>query len=214
MVEAVMGKKAKRAVKNPMLVWNIPTLLTLSRLLLAPLFAAVYFYYAKGFYPLPLTLVLIGIVAISELSDLFDGFLARRYNQVTEFGKLLDPMADSIFRLSVFFTFTQGGVGLPLLLVLPIFYRDSLIGTLRTICALRGITLAARLSGKIKAASQGIAIFMILILLLANALGFVEGSVVQSVSFYLVAAVALYTVASGVEYLYAHRRHIKKAITG
>src|SRR5205085_953924 len=103
---------------------------------------------------LALPFVLLALVIVAELTDLFDGMAARRRNQVTELGKILDPMADSIFRLSVFLAFTQGIVALPLWLVLLFFYRDSIISMLRTICALRGFTLAARFSGKVKAVVQ------------------------------------------------------------
>ena len=87
---------------------NLPLYLTLSRVLLGPVFMAVYLYYQEMGIPLVwLPFCLIFLAILSELSDLFDGFLARRHNKVTELGKILDPMADSIFRFSVFFAFTQ-----------------------------------------------------------------------------------------------------------
>ncbi len=79
---------------------NLPLYLTLSRVLLGPVFMAVYLYYQEMGIPLVwLPFCLIFLAILSELSDLFDGFLARRHNKVTELGKILDPMADSIFRL-------------------------------------------------------------------------------------------------------------------
>jgi CDP-diacylglycerol--glycerol-3-phosphate 3-phosphatidyltransferase len=50
--------------------------------------------------------ILLFLLGISELSDACDGYFARKYNQVTDLGKILDPMADSIYRISVFLTFT------------------------------------------------------------------------------------------------------------
>jgi CDP-diacylglycerol--glycerol-3-phosphate 3-phosphatidyltransferase len=133
---------------------------------MSPVFLVVYLYYEKiGLSFTVLPYALLAIVALCEITDFFDGFVARKRNKVTDLGKILDPMADSIFRLSVFFTLTQGIIQLPLLAALVFFFRDSIISSLRTLCALRGVTLAARLSGKIKAVVQGVTALFILILL-------------------------------------------------
>ncbi len=58
---------------------------------------------------------------ISEFTDFIDGYLARKHLQVTDFGKIVDPMADSIFRLSVFLTFTLPPVNLPIWIIFLIF---------------------------------------------------------------------------------------------
>ena len=187
--------------------------LTLGRILLSPIFLLVYLYYEKlGISLVALPFVLIGLVVLAELSDLFDGMAARKRNQVTELGKVLDPMADSIFRLSVFFTLTQGFVKLPLSLILIFFYRDSIISMLRTVCAMRGYTLAARLSGKVKAVVQGTAALLILVLMIPYAMGFLDLALFRDISFYTVAAAVVYTVFSGVEYLFANQTYIKKAL--
>jgi CDP-diacylglycerol--glycerol-3-phosphate 3-phosphatidyltransferase len=151
-------------------------------------------------------------MAISELSDLFDGFFARRKNQVTELGKILDPMADSIFRLSVFLSFTQGFIKLPLLLVLPFFYRDMIISTLRTLSAMRGVTLGSRLSGKIKAVVQAIAAFFIIALMIPYSRGVLDVQDLRYLSFISVLIACIYTLYSGLEYIYANRSYIKKAL--
>lgn len=192
---------------------NLALFLTLGRILLSPLFLVLYLYHEQmGIGALALPLILIGLVAIAELTDLFDGMAARKRNQVTELGKLLDPMADSIFRLSVFLALTKGPVSLPLWLVLCFFYRDSVISLLRTICALRGFTLAARFSGKVKAVVQGIAAQVILILMIPHALGFLSLEALQTISFYIVSATVAYTIFSGIEYLRANQSYIKKAL--
>jgi CDP-diacylglycerol---glycerol-3-phosphate 3-phosphatidyltransferase len=192
---------------------SIALYFTLVRILISPLFLVVYLYHADlgiGMKLLPYILLL--LLGISELSDLFDGFFARKKNQVTELGKLLDPMADSIFRLSVFLTFTQGVVQLPLLLVLFFFYRDSIISTLRTLCALRGVTLGARLSGKIKAVIQGVVALLIIILMIPYSLGLLSLHNLQLISMLSVLLACLYTIYSGVEYIFANWLYIKKAI--
>lgn len=193
---------------------SAPLFLTLSRIFLGPVFLIVYLYYQKVGITLEwLPYILLFLAGVSELSDLFDGVLARRHNKVTELGKLLDPMADSIFRLSVFLSFTQGVIELPLLVVCVFFYRDIIISTLRTVCALRGVALAARLSGKIKAVVQAAVIFFILIMMIPYSMGCLSVEVLSALSFYSVLIAAIYALFSGVEYVIANRAHIKKALS-
>lgn len=192
---------------------SLPICLTLSRILLGPIFIALFLYYpAMNISLRALPYILLLVTCISELSDVFDGFFARRHNKVTELGKLLDPMADSIFRLSVLFSFTQGFVELPLLLVSIFFYRDMIISTLRTVCALRGVALAARWSGKIKAVIMAVVIFFILILMIPYTMGLIDIGTLQLISFYSVSVAALYVIYSAFEYIQANRSYIKKAL--
>lgn len=192
---------------------NLALSLTLCRILLSPIFLMIYLYYQElGIGLVFLPFVLMSILLLAEISDLLDGIAARRANQVTELGKLLDPLADSMFRLSVFLAFTQGLVQLPLWLVLIFFYRDSVISTLRTICALRGVTLAARLSGKIKAVAQGVCALIIIMLMIPYSLGLLELELFQEISFYLVFATVSYALFSGIEYLFANISYVKKAL--
>jgi CDP-diacylglycerol--glycerol-3-phosphate 3-phosphatidyltransferase len=192
---------------------STPLLLTLSRILLGPIFLVVYLYAdGLGISARLLPFLLLSLAALSELSDVFDGALARRHNQVTDLGKLLDPMADTIFRLSVFLGFTQGIIQLPLLLVSVFFYRDTIISTLRTICALKGVALAARLSGKIKAVLQAGIVFFILLLLIPYSMGYLSLETLRTLSFYSVLLGAFYTLCSGVEYIIANRAYIKRAL--
>ncbi len=80
-------------MKNLKFVWNIPNVLSLVRLMLLPVFAVVYLngelYWA------------LAVLALSGLTDLFDGVIARKFNQITEIGKLLDPAADKITQVFV-----------------------------------------------------------------------------------------------------------------
>jgi len=165
-----------------------------------------------GVSSVSLPYVLLVLAIMSELSDLFDGLLARKYNMVTELGKILDPMADSVFRLSVLLAFTQGLVSLPILLVSVFFYRDSIISTLRTVCALRGFTLAARKSGKIKAVILAAISFFIILLMIPYSLGIISGETLRLFSLWSVSVTAVYVVYTGYEYIHANRVHIKKAL--
>ncbi len=187
--------------------------LTSVRIVISPIFVITYLYHDEiGITLKLLPYLLIALLGISEISDLLDGFVARRTNQVTDLGKLLDPMADSIFRLSVFLAFTQGFIQLPLILVLLFLYRDSTISTLRILCALRGLTLAARLSGKIKAVIQAVSALTILLLMIPYSLGLLELKTLKLISVFIVGTAAIYTLYSGIEYIYSNRNFIKKAL--
>lgn len=157
--------------------------------------------------------ILLFLFSVSELSDAFDGFVARRFNQVTDLGKILDPMADSIYRISVFLTFTRPPVEVPLLIVFVFLYRDSVISTLRTICALRGFALAARASGKIKAVIQASAAFVILLLLIPYSLNVITHGTLRLASSLVVAFAALYSLYSGIEYVFANREYVIRLLT-
>ncbi len=156
--------------------------------------------------------ILLVLLGISELSDAFDGYVARKFHQVTDLGKILDPMADSIYRISVFLTFTQPPVNLPLLIVFIFLYRDSVISTLRTICALRGFALAARSSGKIKAVIQAGCLFVILLLMIPYTMGYLSYGVLHGISIGAVSLAALYALYSGVEYIWANRTYVLRLL--
>ncbi|MGE0198482.1 MAG: CDP-diacylglycerol--glycerol-3-phosphate 3-phosphatidyltransferase [Simkaniaceae bacterium] len=191
---------------------KLPLFLTISRIFISPIFLIFYLKYEQlGISLHSLPFILLFLLILSELSDFFDGFLARKHNIVTELGKILDPMADSITRLTILLTFTQGFIRLPLLLVFVFIYRDTMISSLRTLCALKGVALAARTSGKIKAVLQGVSIFAILILMIPYAWGSLSLNQLQDISFYIITAAAIYTLFSGAEYIWTNRLYIKQA---
>jgi len=192
---------------------SVAHLLTLLRILIIPLFPIFYLYYSSfgiSFFWVPI--ILIVLLSICEFSDLFDGILARRKNQVTDLGKVFDPMADSITRITVFFTFTQGVIALPILLVLVFLYREFVINTFRTLCALRGYALAARMSGKIKAILQAIAAFLILALMIFYNLRWISLTTLRMSSLITVSIVAAYAVLSMVDYFASNWQFVKKSV--
>lgn len=194
---------------------TIANYITFIRIFISPIFLLVYLEYeAFDISLVSLPYVLLILFGISELSDAFDGYFARRFNQVTDLGKILDPMADSIYRISVFLTFTLPPIKLPMILVFILLYRDSVISTLRTICALRGFTLAARFSGKLKAVIQAIIAFIIIILLIPYSLGHLSQEKLHTISTWLVSIGAVYTLFSGIDYIYANRNYIRKLLVG
>ena len=173
---------------------NLALALTWLRIFLTPVFVLVFLHDTPLFAFLSLL-----IVCISELTDLFDGMVARKMNQVTDLGKILDPFADSISRLTVFVCFTMVDIG-HIFFVLFILYRDSLVSTIRTVCAFRGKVVHARKSGKIKAIVQATAIISILVL----RFGYVNGIMADyfmTIAFWLMAITTAVTIWSAYDYL-------------
>lgn len=192
---------------------SIANYFTFVRIFISPIFLLVYLEHdALKISNQALPYVLLFLLCLSELSDAFDGYLARKYDQVTDLGKVLDPMADSISRISVFLTFTLEPVRLPMLLVFIFLYRDSVVSTLRTVCALKGLALAARTSGKIKAVIQGLAAFIVLLLMIPHSLGYLSTNDLHTAGTIIVGIAAIYTIYSGFDYICSNWQYIARLL--
>lgn len=188
--------------------------LTILRLILSPIFVVVFMVFENSWQG---RLAALAIVIASELTDLFDGMVARRMNLVSDFGKILDPMADSLSRLTVFVCFIAAEVAGPytVYLVVPILYRDAMMSTLRTFCAHRGVVVAARQAGKFKAVVQAIVILIILLLrVVEKATGISENMAFQRLYFFLILTATLITVLSAFDYIKANYAHLKATVRG
>lgn len=149
---------------------TVPNILTLFRLASAPCFLALFIGSGEGGFlsglmtPWHGLVACIVVVVLSETSDILDGILARRWNQVSDFGKILDPYADSTFRLSCYFSFASAAHGkwIPLWMVMILFYRDLLVTVIRAFGIERREFVSARASGKIKAVAQGTTVTLVL----------------------------------------------------
>lgn len=98
----------------------------------------------------------LALMLVAESTDLVDGYVARSSSRVSNFGKILDPMADSLYRSSVFIAFVING-WMPVWMFAIVVWRDLTVSYLREIAELQSETLAARMSGKLKAVVQGVA---------------------------------------------------------
>ncbi len=209
-------KRLEKIVSHPIggpTILTVANVITLIRIFISPVFLFLYLEHtALGISEIALPYVLLILLAALETSDALDGYLARKFDQVTDLGKILDPMADSISRISIFLAFTQPPVSLPLLIVFLFIYRDSVVSTLRTICALRGFALAARTSGKIKSVIQGLSAGVVTVLLIPHSLGLISTSTLRITSTWIVLASALYALYSGGEYLYTNFHFVRRAI--
>jgi CDP-diacylglycerol---glycerol-3-phosphate 3-phosphatidyltransferase len=187
---------------------NLALKLTVLRVLLAPVFLWVFVCgEAKGLY---LWLALL-IVLVSEMSDLLDGLIARHYNLITDIGKILDPMADSISRFTIFLGFFCLDYA-EVWMILVFFYRDMLVANLRILAASKSEILAARPSGKIKAVTQAIAIFGVLLVLLAQEYGLSLYFESSEIIYCFMLGAVLVTLYSLVDYLYSNRLFITQLV--
>jgi CDP-diacylglycerol--glycerol-3-phosphate 3-phosphatidyltransferase len=132
-------------------LWTPANAITASRLLVGPLCIWLLMEATTSSAWLALALMV-----TAELSDFIDGSVARWSARVTKFGKILDPMADCLYRDSVFIAFYING-WMPLWMLAIIIWRDLGVSYLREIAELGSQTLAARRSGKWKAVVQGVA---------------------------------------------------------
>ena len=155
---------------------NLPNRLSLLRICLVPLFIAAYFlpYYWGAF-------VAVALFVIAAATDFLDGYIARKYNLVTDLGKLLDPIADKILVCAALFcvvatnplqylsyldfTWTANfGVILLAVGATIIISRELLISAVRQIAASKGVVVQANFFGKIKTIFQDISLPMIVLL--------------------------------------------------
>ncbi len=170
---------------------NLPNKLTVARVIAVPFFIVLYL---KGFFAAALILF-----CLASLTDMLDGKVARARNLVTNFGKIMDPLADKILCYSAF-CLMIGDRTMASWMLIVILTREFTIAGMRTVAASEGHVIAAAMSGKIKTVLQ---MFAIIFLILMQA---VKGSSTLYSPVYMIAYTLLYaslvmTVYSGIEYV-------------
>lgn len=118
-------------------------------------------------------LVALALFGIASYTDHLDGKLARKYHQITDFGKFMDPLADKILVISALVCFVSLGL-CDVWLVLLIIAREFMVTSIRLVAAGKGTVIAANNWGKIKTVSQIVAICVILLLQYIAELGSLE----------------------------------------
>ncbi|MDB6054145.1 MAG: pgsA [Verrucomicrobiales bacterium] len=137
---------------------NLPNRLTVSRFVITVLFLIVLFSRVRYHETLSLVLFVAG-----SLTDYFDGKIARKYKLITNFGTLMDPLADKILICSAFIAFVDRG-WMPAWMVVVIVARELAITGLRLLAASKNVVLGAERYGKDKTVSQIVAIISVLVL--------------------------------------------------
>lgn len=198
---------------------TLATQITLSRIVLAPVFIAVFFYDGDSSFDnnhLVFQVLALLMAISSAVTDWLDGHVARKYGQVTTLGKYLDPWSDKVATMTMFLCFLGTGWA-SVLIVALIYYRESAVETLRTLAASEGEVIAARRSGKWKTGIQIGVTIAILVFGCANGilrdLDIAWGpwtAFWHVVPRSLMWIVALVTVLSGVEYFYASRKMLAR----
>lgn len=172
---------------------NLPNKLTIFRVFLIPVFVLAYFIFKNPWLNT-------AIFVIASLTDTADGYIARKYNLVTNFGKFADPLADKLLVCSAMICMVADE-SIAAWVVIVIMSREFIISGFRTVAADNNIVIAASWWGKIKTIVQMV---MIVAILLDFKFGWYE--VVCQVLVYL--AVIL-TIISMIDYLYKNRQVLK-----
>ena len=188
---------------------NLPNKLTIARKIMIPVFILFFYLNFAGHY-----FVALAVFAIASFTDLLDGRIARRYNLVTNLGKFLDPIADKVLVSSAliviltvpsYFTAFLGGWAMIVggCCVVVIFARELIVSGFRMVAADAGIVIAADKIGKFKTVAQDISIIMLLLFggfyeIFGDAVGV---QVVNYIGLIMLAAAAILTVISGINYI-------------
>ena len=142
----------RRAARKPSVLmqefWNLPNILTLGRIFLIPVF--VWLTYDAD----PLSALLAALVfAVAAITDVVDGYLARRWNLITVVGKFMDPLADKLIVMAALVTMVRLG-RIAAWMVIVLLARELIVSGLRTIAASEGMVIAAGQEGKWKTSLQ------------------------------------------------------------
>ena len=171
---------------------NLPNKLTLARIIAVPFFIAAFI---LGYYPAALVLF-----CAASVTDFFDGKIARERNLITNFGKIMDPLADKILVYSALCLFIEADIIRAWMLIL-ILAREFIVAGMRTVAASEGRVLAAGMSGKIKTVLQ---MFAVIVFLLALCLTKTQATVMLAGNVLFYASLVM-TVYSGAEYVLKNR---------
>lgn len=187
---------------------TLPDKLTVSRIFLT--FVFMFFLFSAGVAAK--TLALATFLAAS-FTDFLDGFIAKKRNICTDFGKLMDPVADKILVIAAFLAFVEMKL-IPAWMVVIIVLREIIITGLRFLSATKGNVIPADEAGKHKMASQVLTILAVLIFLILREAGIrgfgfwdqrIEG-IYQDAIFIMMFITTIFTIISGVSYLWKNRR--------
>ena len=143
----------------------------------------------------------LAVFVIASLSDFLDGYIARHYNQVSNFGKFMDPLADKILVITAMLLFVESG-RMPGWVLALVVAREFAVSGLRLVAVEQGRVIAAAKSGKIKTASTMVCIILMLLIGVPYSAPDYLGMVCNAV-------ILLTTLYSGVEYFIVNRDVLK-----
>ena len=185
---------------------NLPNKLSFLRVLLIPVIVLFYYFPSLGFSDNELGYYLLSVIFIvASLTDFLDGYLARKMNLVTTFGKFIDPLADKLLVLAALLILNDAGI-IRIWITVIILSREFIVTGIRLIAVGEGNVIAASKLGKYKTASTMIVLIMLLALPYLPYEGFkVAGEIVLYIGTAL-------TVISGIDYFIKNKEIITSSI--
>lgn len=175
---------------------NLANKLTLIRIALVPIFLI--FMALDKPYAIYTALI---IFTVAALTDKLDGYVARSRNQITNFGKFMDPLADKLLVTSALVSLVEYGI-IPTWAAMIIIGREFAVTGLRSIAASEGIVIAASWWGKIKTVIQIVAIISGLITLVYSS------KYLEAITYIFIIASVIITLISGIDYFVKNRKAI------
>ena len=160
--------------------------ITLARVAMIPAFMAT-MYLSHGASGMWMSLSLV-LFIIASLTDFIDGYIARHYNQTTDFGKFLDPLADKLLTIAAMAMFCEWGT-FPAWALMIVLTREFAVSGLRMVASQKGTVIAAGWSGKVKTASTMVGLCVMMAL--------PEVAIINWIVLWMIVATTVY---SGVEY--------------
>lgn len=190
---------------------NIPNKLTVVRIALVPVFVALM---ALSYLADWIKYVALGVYALASLTDYLDGYLARKKGIVTNFGKLMDPLADKILVAAGFIMIVGNGT-IPAWMAVIVVGRDFILNTIRMFGKENGETISAGVYGKIKTATQMLGVSLAIIdthtifefLTVGKSMGVVPMLINASMSVFITVAL-VFTIWSMIDYIIKYRKYI------
>ena len=187
---------------------NLPNRLTMIRFILAVPFIIFLQESDSTKYGLIFRLISLVIFVIASLTDFFDGYIARKYNLITDFGKIMDPLADKILVISALVIFVQLEY-IPGWMSIIVLAREFLISGIRILAAAKGEIIAAGNLGKYKTTSQMI---VVIISLVIGPIGFNISGYYFTVAEVLMLIPVVLTIWSGWEYTFKAKHYFTELI--
>ena len=192
-------------------IFTRANLVTTARILLTPLF--IYFLFAgKDYFEILALLIFI----IASVTDAYDGYIARKYSEVTALGKFLDPLADKVLMSAAFISFVVMDL-IPLWMVILVILRDFVVTGIRILMSAKDNTMVTRMSAKAKTGAQvGVVCFILVYIItqrwkiflgISNYVKILED---YPIIYILMLLVTIFTVWTGVEYIIVNRKVIKE----
>lgn len=176
---------------------KLPNWLTVARMILVPFFLACYYIQMPGW-----NYYAAGIFIAASLTDMLDGMIARKYHCVSNFGKLMDPIADKILFVSALLILLEWGkVGTLVCIIL--IAREFLISGFRILAASEGVVIAAGMVGKIKTVVQLVGISLVL---LGNPIFNIWSIQMGEILLYVSVVLSIW---SCIEYIYKNRKLLR-----